>query len=428
MNLLEKYSEATLGRERRVFLFTRSGALALHACALAATMAAFYTNGRVQFALLTGVIVVVGASLVLSIVLNHLKRGQMIHHRRLVNDSINSQWQVEQLFALTDTLQSADTHDDAASVLKSSSRRLLPGCGGALYVFNNSRDRLDLVQAWDMPEGYDPAEALHPANCWALKRGKEHLNEIRFDALCCSHYVGDVASIEVPMLARGTIHGLLVFTDRDGGGQNVEQAQRVARALADTVSLALSNIFLREQLRTQSLRDPLTGLYNRRYMEDALERFSAMARRKEQSTAAVMIDLDNFKQLNDEHGHAKGDAVLKDVAAQLAGIVRPSDIVCRYGGEELLVILPDCTLAEAENRAEQMRARIEALSEIHGCSISASLGVSAISESASSASELLYTSDSALYAAKAAGKNQVSVAPSAAPKPRLPKLVATTSP
>ncbi|MBF9151225.1 GGDEF domain-containing protein [Novosphingobium jiangmenense] len=173
------------------------------------------------------------------------------------------------------------------------------------------------------------------------------------------------------------------------------------------MSLALSNIALREKLRTQSLRDPLTGLYNRRYMEDALERFVSLGSRTGASTAVIMLDLDNFKKLNDEHGHAKGDAVLRDVAAQIVGCLRPTDVVCRYGGEELVAILPDCSLEDVLEKAEILRQRIESLSASHECAISASLGVATIPETATSATDILPIADAALYAAKKAGKNRV---------------------
>ncbi|MBH5322572.1 sensor domain-containing diguanylate cyclase [Aurantiacibacter sediminis] len=365
-------------------------------------------------------------SIVSGILLARFRKAETREKSRMLQQQLEAQEQIEELFGLTDTLQSADGNEDAAQVLAASGRRLLPGCGGALYVFNNSRDRLDLVNEWDMPDGYSPVASLTPSNCWALKRGKDHLNEVHEDCLQCSHYVGEVASIEVPMIARGKVYGLLILADRGGDGANVDRARRVARALADSTSLALSNISLREQLRTQTLRDPMTGLYNRRYMEDALERFIATARRKDQSTAALMIDLDNFKKLNDEHGHAKGDAVLKEVAAQLVAAVRPSDIVCRYGGEELLVLLPDCNLQEAAERAEQMRSRVASLSQTMDCPVSASFGVSAMPECSHSASELLSSADAALYVAKDAGKDQVRIAPKAVTTERTPKLVASS--
>lgn len=422
---IHAYDDATVGNEGRVFELARLASRLMLTLSLCGSVGTYLFSGLMQSAFLAVTVMTIIASLGFSVVLQRLKRSQMILHRRALNETTTAQRQIEQLFALTDTLQSADTNEHAAYVLQSASRRLLPGCGGALYVFNNSRDRLDLVHAWDMPEGYVPTASLTPANCWALKRGKDHLNDLDPTGLSCSHYVGDVASIEVPMLARGSVFGLLILADRDGRGENVENARRLARALADSTSLALSNISLREQLRTQSLRDPMTGLYNRRYMEDALERFAAMAQRRKQSTAAVMIDLDDFKKLNDEHGHAKGDAVLKDVAAQLVGAVRSSDIVCRYGGEELLVILPECSLQEAMDRAENMRTRISALSDSHGCKISASFGVSSMSETAVSATELLSTADNALYIAKSEGKNQVKSAHRTAKGSRSPQLVST---
>lgn len=425
MQQIHSYDDATVGKEGRVFELARFASRVMLAVSLCGSLGTYFFDDVTQTAFLAVTVITITASLGFSFMLQHLKRKQMILHRWLLNETNVAQRQIEQLFSLTDTLQSADTDEHAAYVLQSASRRLLPGCGGALYVFNNSRDRLGLVHAWDMPEGYIPTASLTPSNCWALKRGKDHLNETDPTALSCSHYVGDVASIEVPMLARGSVFGLLILADRDGKGENVENARRMARALADSTSLALSNISLREQLRTQSLRDPMTGLYNRRYMEDALERFAAMAQRKKQSTAAVMIDLDDFKKLNDEHGHAKGDAVLKDVAAQLVGAVRSSDIVCRYGGEELLVILPECSLQEAVERAENMRARIAALSDSHGCKISASLGVSSIAETAGSATELLSSADNALYLAKSEGKNQVKSAPYTNKSSRSPQLVST---
>jgi diguanylate cyclase (GGDEF)-like protein len=176
------------------------------------------------------------------------------------------------------------------------------------------------------------------------------------------------------------------------------------------MSLALSNIALREKLRTQSLRDPLTGLYNRRYMEDALDRYISLAERTGTATSVVMIDLDNFKRLNDEHGHAKGDAVLRDVAGQLVSALRPSDVVARYGGEELMVILPNCGLDDAALKAEILRLRVEGLSDAHGVPISASFGVATVPETSTNAVDVIPMADSALYAAKKQGKNRVALA------------------
>jgi diguanylate cyclase len=316
---------------------------------------------------------------------------------------------IDELLGMTEALQSAESYEDTATVLKSTSLELLPDFGGALYVFNNSRDRLDLAGSWNIPEGHDLSETLSPSNCWALKRGKFQVNRAASSKLRCAHHVGDAVTLEIPMIARGAVYGLLIFVSEDSPERlkRLNKATRETQAMADAMSLALSNIALREKLQTQSLRDPLTGLFNRRYMEDALERYINLAERSGSPISIVMLDLDNFKRLNDEHGHAKGDAVLRDVAALMAGGFRTSDIVCRYGGEELLAILPDCTLDEASHKAEELRLRIEGLSELHATLISASMGISNFPEGSNSLLDLVATADKFLYSAKTAGKNRV---------------------
>ena len=191
------------------------------------------------------------------------------------------------------------------------------------------------------------------------------------------------------------------------GADQLQSMARIAQALANSMSLALANIALQEKLRTQSLRDPLTGLYNRRYMEDALERYLSIAERNGSATSVIMIDLDHFKHLNDTHGHAKGDAVLRDVAAQLTAAVRPADIVSRYGGEELLMIMPGCDLDDAMLKAEVSRSRVEGLSELHGTPVTASFGVATVPTTSSAMSDVVPMADAALYAAKQAGRNCV---------------------
>lgn len=348
---------------------------------------------------------------------------QIKEHEKLLSEAQVSRQQIEQLFAMTDMLQSAENHEDAGAVLEATAKRLLPDFRGALYIFNNSRDRLDLASNWPRGEGYTPAEALVPGNCWALKRGKFHINDPHAGTLCCMHNGGVLSTIEVPMIARGKVHGLLMLaTDAPNGTEVLQGISRMARALADSMSLALANIGLQEKLRTQSLRDPLTGLYNRRYMEDALERYLNMGERSNQSTSVVMIDLDNFKKLNDTHGHAKGDTVLREVASQMVGALRPSDVASRYGGEELLVILPNCELEDAMLKAELLRARIESLTETHGMAISASLGVATVPETSTEA-DVVAMADKALYAAKQAGRNCVRAAVERRDAPEAPATV-----
>jgi diguanylate cyclase (GGDEF)-like protein len=353
-------------------------------------------------------------------------RHQLSTRSDLIATANGALRQTDELFVMTEMLQSADSFEDATAVLTATSRRLLPDLGGALYIFNNSQDRLDLTGHWQMPADYSPGAALAPDNCWALKRGKRHVNDPDSGTLCCAHHAGGLGTLEIPMMARGKVYGLLLFaTDAAESFRVLLDNRRLGQALADSMSLALSNITLREKLRTQSLRDPLTGLYNRRYMEDALERYVSLAERNGGATAVLMIDLDNFKRLNDDHGHAKGDAVLRDVAGQLVGGLRPADVVCRYGGEEMLVIMPECPLEDAVLRANALRPRIESLSETHGALVSASFGVAAIPETAAALADLVPMADAALYRAKREGKNRVVTAERRSLRDDLPLRLAT---
>jgi diguanylate cyclase (GGDEF)-like protein len=331
--------------------------------------------------------------------------------RQAMTAAIDARRQVEQLFEMTDMLQSASDYDDANAVLRATADRLLPDLGGALYVFNNSRDRLDLATSWDLPDGTLLESTIAPSQCWALKRGKSHVNRSGNDALQCEHHKDGGTVLEMPMMARGEVFGLLlVHAEGDNATTRLAEVKGITTALGDAMSLALSNIALREKLRNQALRDPLTGLYNRRFMEDTLDRLVHLSDRNQKPIAAIMIDLDHFKALNDQHGHAMGDAVLRGVATAITGGLRQSDVACRYGGEELIVLLPDCDLECAAVKAEMLRQRIEALSGIHGARVTASLGVASIPEAASRAADLVATADSALYRAKQAGRNRVAVA------------------
>jgi diguanylate cyclase (GGDEF)-like protein len=323
-----------------------------------------------------------------------------------------SREQVTRLFEMADVLQSASDHADANAVLAATARDMLPGVAGALYVFNNSRDRLVLSTAWGREDDEPLPETVNPQSCWAVKRGKPHLNHPDGKKLCCAHHPAGSMALELPMIARGEIVGLLqLFGAGEAAEADLRAVAELGAALADGMSLALANMALREKLRNQALRDPLTGLYNRRYMEDALQRFVRLAEREHRDISLVMVDLDHFKRLNDTYGHAFGDQILREASLALLGAVRETDIVCRYGGEELVVILPDCPLERAVDKAEMLRLRIADLTKSHGTEISASFGVSSVPHTSSSVSDLLSAADGALYKAKQGGRNLVVSAP-----------------
>ena len=193
-----------------------------------------------------------------------------------------------------------------------------------------------------------------------------------------------------------------------------DRRQRLASALAEHIALTISNLDLRAALQIQAIRDPLTGLYNRRYMHEALERELHRARRRERPLSVMMLDIDHFKRYNDTLGHAAGDDALRLVSETLMAGVRAEDFVCRYGGEEFVVILPECALPQAAIRAEEVRTRLRELyverpGELPEI-VTVSIGVAAFQETTGRMDLLLKFADEALYQAKHKGRDRVVVA------------------
>ena len=226
------------------------------------------------------------------------------------------------------------------------------------------------------------------------------------------------------MAARGEVYGLLEMTaSGPDAPERLVAARPIAAALADSMSLALSSISLREKLRNQALRDPLTGLYNRRFLEEMLDRVADDTDRRRASFSVVMLDLDHFKTLNDQFGHATGDAVLRQVANVILNTLRSSDVACRYGGEEIALLMPDCNLEVAMSKADLIRMAIaDASSDGRLPSVTASLGVSCLPETCGRPEELLAAADAALYLSKQQGRNRVTAAPVRMNGPTLVKV------
>lgn len=171
-----------------------------------------------------------------------------------------------------------------------------------------------------------------------------------------------------------------------------------------------ANRVLQQQLQEQANRDPLTGLFNRRYLDATMERELARCQRESQPLSLLVMDIDHFKRINDEHGHPAGDEVLRQVAQLLAGRARNSDVVCRYGGEEYLVLLPNMTAHTALVRAEEYRSQLQAMGipfEDKTLRTTLSIGMASFPKHGRTVHELIRLADAALYQAKQAGRNRV---------------------
>jgi diguanylate cyclase (GGDEF)-like protein len=322
------------------------------------------------------------------------------------------------LSEMADLLQSCFTLEEASGVIASSAQKLFDGFSGVLLVFSASRNVLEAVTTWG-PSA--PAERVFtPNDCWALRRGRLHHSTSHDGAVRCSHLGGSrEPSLCTPLMAHGETLGILCLVTESNASARAqttiaEFTAKLAVSLAEQAALSFANLKLREKLRYQSIRDPLTGLFNRRYLDESLERELPNAVRKKRSLGVIMLDVDRFKRFNDMFGHDAGDTVLKELGDYLAKFIRRGDLACRYGGEEFTLILPECSLEDTRCRAEELRTSFQQLSIKHRDvvlgKVTLSLGVAALPDHGTTAAELLAAADGALLRAKEKGRDRVLIA------------------
>ena len=324
--------------------------------------------------------------------------------------------QMSLIIELDEQLQACATVEELYRVTARLVSRLFPGQLGALYAVNSLDKSVKTGATWGTP----PLEAqtFELEDCWALRRGRLHRSGGSRSSDVCPHLADPPPAFSVclPLLAQGETLGVLHL--RSGPATNAHDLSAVqlqsGQLAADSVALAWANVRLRESLREQSVTDPLTGLFNRRHMQAALERELRRAARNKKPVGIIMLDIDHFKPVNDAHGHECGDEVLRELGRFLKEHTRGGDIACRFGGEEFVVILPEANLQQSGYRAEQHRLQFNAMRiECNGRLIDAptlSFGVSAYPEQGTTAEGLLQAADAALYRAKNAGRDRVAVA------------------
>lgn len=326
------------------------------------------------------------------------QRGRLSEQRRVLG-------------AYAGLLQSCENLDEALTVTGEVVAQMLPGAAGLCYVLRASQNLVETMSAFGAPViASDPIWA--PSACWALRRGQPHRSGSGPGNVYCSHLHAESLpeggwTLCVPLMAQGTSLGLLHLSGATGGG---DEDVQLVEAIAEQLSLAMINLQLRESLRVQSLRDPLTGLYNRRYLEENMQREVQRCARRGLPLSVIMLDVDHFKRFNDQHGHAAGDALLSGIAQTLQAHTRGEDIVCRYGGEEFTIVMPETGSEDAQRRAEEIRRAIAATTVMHLRQTlgptTASLGVASFPADGATPAELIERADVALYRAKADGRNR----------------------
>jgi diguanylate cyclase (GGDEF)-like protein len=326
---------------------------------------------------------------------------------------------ISQISELGSLLQVCASRDEAFRIIPERLRRLFPGTSGAVSLLSDSKNRAESQSEWGPCAPAD--QIFAPAECWALRRGCSHVHPGGESALRCAHLGSEGASVCLPLIANGEALGVLALQEneiiaRDTASPDQSPPWRpLAMAAAEHIALALSNLSLREALRIQAVRDPLTGLYNRRYMQEFLERELHRSRRQHHPLSVLMLDLDHFKRYNDRFGHAAGDDVLRSLGGALLHSIRSDDVACRYGGEEFVLVLPDCPLPQAKTRAQEICKRVKQNStpcpgEMRD-PVTVSIGVAAYDDiGANTVPLLLKLADQALYQAKHDGRDRVVVA------------------
>ena len=322
---------------------------------------------------------------------------------------------IELLGGMAHRMQAARTDKEMAQIITAYVPQVLPNMAGVLYVHNNSRNLLVPLTSWGEFAGEVPTfkpEPFAPDACWALRRGQSHFIAHGGKDIRCGHVEEDRVYHCEPLLAAGEVIGVLYL---DG---SVDAESRFClNMLVENIASALVNHQLQRDLKEQTIRDALTGLFNRRYMEEALALETARSLRSGQPLSVVMCDVDHFKRFNDEHGHDAGDLVLQAVGAELANRFRDGDIVCRYGGEEFVVIAPGTTPSDLLRRLEVAREAITALRLAKNDkalgNLSMSFGVAAWKgdgDKDRNGQWALKAADAALYQAKREGRNRVILA------------------
>jgi diguanylate cyclase (GGDEF)-like protein len=323
--------------------------------------------------------------------------------RRYSEIALLSQW--------AETLETCVHRHEVHDVMSRFGPMLFAGSSGSFFQPFGKGSSVEQVSTWGHAEGTLRTFSLE--DCWAFRRGVVHEGGAESGGPRCPHVEGGAhaSTLCIPLLAQGQPLGLLHL----GFPQSAPTFDRglrheLAKTVGEHVALALANLRLREELRQQSIRDPLTGLHNRRSMEETLEREAHRARRHEGSVSVLLIDVDHFKKFNDDHGHDAGDAVLVSVSEFLRKRTRGEDLACRYGGEEFLVVLPGAPFEGAAKRAEDIRAGIEALPvSVAGRTldrVTVSIGIATLPDHAMEPTELITAADTALYEAKRAGRNR----------------------
>lgn len=316
-------------------------------------------------------------------------------------------------------LHSCQTVHEAMPVIVEGIEKLFPGSSGRLTLYDHSRAAFDKGMCWGGQRPC-PGPEFSVQDCSALKVGRMLCSEPGCKSCPRHETESGQAVLCRPLNVGDSLMGLLqiwyqLSGDREAYSNQAEWSKSrrmLAMTLSEHAALALSNLGMKERLEAQAIRDPLTGLFNRRHMESFLEREMDRIKRKGGMSGLILLDVDHFKLFNDTHGHQAGDDVLVQLGGLLEKQIRKGDIACRFGGEEFLLILNDASLKQTRIRAEGLRQSLAKTSFLSSQGkdlgkVTISMGVAGIPEHGTSVEAVFNKVDKALYQAKNLGRNRV---------------------
>jgi diguanylate cyclase (GGDEF)-like protein len=307
-------------------------------------------------------------------------------------------------------LQSCKTFDEAVEITTKIISKLTPNSSGCIYLMKASKNIMERTAQWGLNSG-DTPQNISPSECWCIRRSKPNFSDIDSYTPPCTHIhekmVPGQAWLCLELTSQGNQLGLITI---HGTSLDLQERFSVIEAAMEQLSLSLSSLQLRNVLEYQSTRDDLTGLYNRRYMDESFRQLHARSTRHSEPYSLLMLDVDHFKNFNDIYGHEGGDIVLREIGKILTSL-RAEDIACRYGGEEISIALPDTEQKLAIDIANRLREKIHNTRIDFNNSpmtpITVSIGIASFPSDGKNSDDILKKADAALYQAKREGRNRV---------------------
>jgi diguanylate cyclase (GGDEF)-like protein len=356
-----------------------------------------------------GITMVLGFGLLLA---SHMSRKLSEATEALQSEVEKRTRDIALLQRLGSSLGACSSMEEAAKVIQLIVGRTLPGTRGGIYITKASRNLEELLVSWG--GDWDGPQQFTPSQCWAMRKGHSHSSNEDNLGMQCQHLesLKFSQSLCIPLVALGESLG--TFTTLTDRADWQEESIKMAQTLAEQISITLASLQLRENLRQQAIRDPLTGLFNRRYLMESLLQSIGRAERQHAQVSALMIDIDDFKHINDSYGHDLGDMVLKRIAREMKHCTRTEDTLSRYGGEEFCLICPGLSDKYVKELAKRLCEHVSRLTlDFEDTIISrmtVSVGMAIYPEHGTNSEELLRAADEALYKAKAQGKNRALLA------------------